>query len=184
VDRIARDDQRVAELHPVYREVRERSEKIARLLLALQDAERRYQEKVQQAQLIASPLANPFELTEEVSRPNKPTEPNPWMIIVFATVAGLAVGIGSVVVMEFSKNCFRSVGDISRVLAVPVLGNINTIVTQREVRLRSMRRLLVGVSSMLFIGSVAFTTWAWSAQPQLLSAGLRDTIEEVRAKLR
>lgn len=179
---IDRDDQKVNELQEVYRDLRERQEKLERLLTAMAETERRYQEKVQQAKLMQSPLANPFVITEEVPTPNKPTEPNPWLIIAFSVMAGLALGVGLATTLEFSKNCFRNVHDISRVMVIPVLGSINTIVTRRQVRLRSARRVLVGLSSLVVIGSVVFVTWAWATAPELLSPDLREKIELFRSK--
>jgi uncharacterized protein involved in exopolysaccharide biosynthesis len=177
-----RDDKDVNALQEVYRDLRERQERLERLQHTLDETERRYQEKVQQSKLMDSALANPFVITEEVPTPEKPTEPNPWLIIAFSAVGGLALGVGLAVMLEFSKNCFRDVHDISRVMVIPVLGSINTIVTRRQVRLRSARRMLVGLSSLVVIGAVVFVTWAWATAPELLSPELRDKIELFRSK--
>jgi capsular polysaccharide biosynthesis protein len=174
----------VNELQTVYAEIRVRADLIQRLSAALEDIERRYQDKVQQVKLISSPLANPFDITADVTRSNQPVEPNPWLIVAIAVVGGLGLGLGLAVVLEYSKNCFRSVHDISRVMVVPVLGNINTIVTRREARLRALKRALVGVSSAVFIGSVFFVTWAWAKNPDLLSPDVRGKIEELRSRFR
>ena len=181
-DAIHADDEHIHELQDVYQKLRERQEKADRMSSALADTERRYQEKVQQAKLMQSPLANPFSITEEPSVDAKPTEPNPWLIIAFAFMAGLALGVGLATTLEFSKNCFRSMHDISRVMIVPVLGSINTIVTRREARLRAARRTLVAVSSIVVIGSLVFVTWAWASAPELLSPDLREKIEVLRSK--
>lgn len=174
----------VGGLHDVYRKIREKDEKITRLKTALQDHELRYRAKILLAQDLSGPLANPFSIIEEVHVPRQPTEPNPWIIVAFALVAGLALGVAIAVGLEYSRNCFRSVYDISRVMVVPVLGSVNTIVTRRESRLRLLRRWLVGASSALLIGSLVFVTWAWARSPDLLSPGLRDTIEELRSQLK
>jgi capsular polysaccharide biosynthesis protein len=179
---VERDDGNINELQEVYRDLRERQEKLARLTTSLADTERHLTEKVQQAKLMQSPLANPFMITEEVQTPTNPTEPNPWLIIAFAVMAGFASGLGLATVLEFSKNCFRNVHDISRVMVIPVLGSINTIVTRRQLRLRSAKRVAVGLSSLVVIGSVVFVTWAWASAPELLSPGLREKIELVRSK--
>jgi capsular polysaccharide biosynthesis protein len=176
------DDEHIHELQDVYQQLHERQEKHERLQSALADTERRYQEKVQQAKLMQSPLANPFSITEEPSVDAKPTEPNPWLIVAFSFMAGLALGVGLATTLEFSKNCFRSMHEISRVMIVPVLGSINTIVTRREMRLRAARRMLVAVSSVVVIGSVVFVTWAWASAPELLSPDLREKIEVLRSK--
>ena len=130
-------------------------------------------------------LANdPFSITQDVLEPSEPTEPNPWLIVAFALVAGLTLGLALALSAEYGRNCFRSVHDISRVLVVPVLGSINTIITRRELRLASARRILVGTSSILLIGSVVFVTWAWAKSPELLSTTVREKIELFRSKFR
>lgn len=180
----AEDEQAVHRLHAIYQQLSEKSDKVARLRLSLDDTERRYQEKNQQVVIIAGPLANPFEITEEVTPPIHPTEPNPWLIIAFSVAAGFGLGIGLAVFLEYTKNCFRSPHDITRVMVIPVLGTINSITTRREARVRTARRTAVGLSSAVFIASIVFVTWAWQNHPTLLSQELRDTIEDLRSKFR
>jgi hypothetical protein len=43
---------------------------------------------------------------------------------------------------------------------------------------------VIGLSSILLIGSLAFVTWAWAQSPELLSSGLRAKIELLRARFR
>lgn len=181
---VDRDDRRVAELQTVYLDLRVHTEFVGRLEVALADSERKYQDKAQQVKIVQGPLANPFALTIPVDLPRKPSEPNPWIIVAFSLVAGFGLGIGLAVTLEFSKNCFRSVHDISRVMVVPVLGSINTIITRREARLSSAKRVLIGVSSIVLIGSVVFVTWAWRNNPGLLSPNMLQKIEAFRSKFR
>ncbi len=175
------DRARVAELQDVYREVRERKERTARLSAELATAGGDYQAKLREVDLLLSPLANPFEITQEVALPSKPTEPNPFLIVTFGLIAGLGLGLGLVLFLEYSRNCFRTVADVTRVMAVPVLGSVASIVTRRERRLRAVRRALVAASSLVFVGSVLFVTWAWAQDAKYLSQDLRDAIEGLRA---
>lgn len=179
-----RDSARVDELQEVYRDMRELSASIERLSATLLDAERNYRSKQAQDNLLLSALAVPFEISQDVTSTGKPTEPNPWLIISFSIVAGLGIGLGIALLAEFSKSCFRSVAEVSRVMVVPILGQIDGIVTTREARARKLRRAAVGVSSLVFVGAVVFVTWAWAQSPDLLSQDLRDGIENLRAKMR
>ncbi len=181
---IEADQRRVAELQNVYRDVRERKDKIVRLSAELAVAEAQYQAKSREVELMSSPLANPFEITQEVTAPSKPTEPNPWLIVSFALVAGIAIGLGIAVVAEYSKNCFRTVADIGRVMAIPVLGSVDRIVTRREVRLLAVRRVAVATASIVFVGAVLFVTWAWANDAKYLAQDVRDAIEGLRARLK
>jgi capsular polysaccharide biosynthesis protein len=184
VGAIGAGETRVAELNDVYKEVRQREEKIGRLRLELSDVDRDYLNRVQQVEMSEGPRGNPFAILEEISVPPKATEPNPMLLMAFSIVAGLGLGVGLAVLLEYSKSCFRSVYDVSRVMVVPVLGNINSIVTRREARIRRTRRLAVASASLLFLGSLGFVTWAWSTESALLSPSLRNAIEDLRSALK
>jgi uncharacterized protein involved in exopolysaccharide biosynthesis len=183
---IAEEEKKVESLHDVYRQVRLSEDTINRLRADLQVAELAYQKKITESDSASNPRNNPFAILEEVSVPPKATEPNPWLIVAFSLVAGLGLGVGLAVLLEYTKSCFRSVYDISRVMATPVLGNINTIVTRRESRLRRTRRALVGSASALVLGSLCFVTWAWAHDQEtgLLSPTLRRAIEGLRSVLK
>lgn len=178
------DERRSAELHAVYEDLRVKATLIGNLRDNLSATDRRYTEKAQNLEVVEGPLANPFSITEEVVPPPRPTEPNPLLIVAGSIVGGLALGLALAVLLEYSRNCFRSVHELSRVLVVPVLGTVDTILTRREVRLIAARRILVGVSSILLLASVVFVTWAWAKSPELLSPGVREKIELVRSKFR
>lgn len=184
VGAITDSQQTVADLHDAYKEVREREDRISRLQANLKNIDGRYQDRVQQVELSEGPRGDPFAILEEISVPPKPTEPNPLMLVAFSIVTGLGLGVGLAVLLEYSKTCFRSVYDVSRVMVVPVLGNINSIVTRREARIRRTRRLLVGAASFLLLGSLGFVTWAWSAESALLTPSLRNAIEDLRSALK
>jgi len=104
--------------------------------------------------------------------------------VVASLLGGIALGLAVAFLAEFSKSCFRSVYDVSRVMVTPVLGNINSIVTRREAKIRRTRRLVVGAASFLFLGSLGFVTWAWSAESALLTPSLRNAIEDLRSALK
>lgn len=178
------DERRQADLQGVYEQLSVLGTRAANLRQSLASTEARLTTKTQDLAMIEGPLANPFSITEEVIPPSKPTEPDPKIIVAFSIVAGLALGLALAVGLEFSKSSFRNVHELGRVMVVPVLGSINRIVTRREERMRSARRVLVGVSSLLLIGSVVFVTWAWAQSPELLSTGVREKIELLRAKFR
>jgi capsular polysaccharide biosynthesis protein len=181
---IQQDTQNVDELYLVYKEIRWRSNSVKLLQDRLAAATLKRDEKVTQARALASRLNDPFSVLQEVQKPSKPTEPNPWLIVAFALVAGLSLGLALALSAEYGRNCFRSVHDISRVMVAPVLGSVGRILTSRQRRLRALRRALVGALSAGVIASLAFVTWAWARNPELLSPQLRARIEQLRDKLR
>lgn len=176
--------QNVEQLYLVYNEIRQRSTRAELLAERLKALTLKRDEKLIQARDLASRLNDPFSITQEVQEPLKPTEPNPWLIIAFALVAGLSLGLAIALSAEYGRNCFRSVHDISRVMVAPVLGSIGRIETSRQRRARALRRALVGSTCALLIAGVGFVTWAWARNPELLSPQLRSRIEQIRHKLR
>ncbi len=178
------DTRRQSELHAVYEQLNVQGTRASILRDNLRATDARLTSKSQELEVVEGPLANPFSITEEVIPPSKPTEPNPSIIVAFSIVAGLALGLALAIALEFSKSSFRNVHELGRIMVVPVLGSINRIVTRRELRMLAARRVLVGVSSILLIGSVVFVTWAWAKSPELLSNGVREKIELLRTRFR
>lgn len=167
-------------LNEAYREDREHSARIKTIELAMQEVEVDLVRKKQRRDVVYGASGNPFQITQEVEEPGSPTEPDPILIIAFSLVLGLGLGFGLAVASEFSKSCFRTAGDINRVMVAPVLGVIAPIVTKGERRRSLFKRFVVGSLSFLLIGSILFITWAWSSEPDLLGAELNDSIEQFR----
>jgi len=130
--------------------------------------------------VIYGAAGNPFQIIQEVQPPLRPTEPDPILIVLFSVVLGLGVGLGSALIAEFSKSCFRGAADINRVLVVPVLGVISPIVTRFQRRRLLLRRLAVGSVSFGLIAVVLFVTWAWANEPDLLGDRVNETIADFR----
>jgi capsular polysaccharide biosynthesis protein len=178
------DTLRLEEVHDAYRDEREHLERRGRIAASLADATLKFNTHARLVEQLESPLASPFQITAEVLADSKPTEPNPYLIIAMSLAAGIGLGLAVAVVSEYSRSCFRSVADISRSMAIPVLGAISPIQTRLERRGERLRRTFVGLSGLALIGAIGFVTWAWANDAQLLSQGMRDAIEALRTKLR
>lgn len=142
-----------------------------------------YHEKVRALQVLEAG-GEAYDIVEAAVAPDSPSKPNPALIVVFGLVLGLGVGLGSAVLSEYTKSGYRGVGDVTRVMTVPVLGAIGTIWTRAEVRRRRMRRLLVGVSSLILIGGVAVLTYGYHQRAPWLSPDLVNTLDDFRLMLR
>jgi len=123
---------------------------------------------------------SPFHWTKRPTAPPDPTEPNPFLIIALGLVGGLAVGLGSSVVVEFSKNCFRNVGDVTAVVTLPVLGVVNEIVTSQERRSMRVRASVMVCSSVLMLTVIGWFTWAYTRNQELLPTTVLVQLEEFR----
>jgi uncharacterized protein involved in exopolysaccharide biosynthesis len=130
------------------------------------------------------PDANPFEVMEIAEASDVPDAPNVPVLILFAGIVGLGLGLGSAFASEYMRNGYRTVGELTRSLTVPVLGAVNSIVTRAESRRRMARRLAVGTSSMLMIGAILWVTWAYKNKPLMLGPQVTQLIEDLREQLR
>jgi len=130
-----------------------------------------------------SSQGDPFEVTQEADVPTRPTSPNPWAIGFGAIVFGLGLGLGLAVLLEYSKNCFRSPRELSRVMPHPVLGTINAIRTRRERARAFVSRVALGGGSIGFVVAVTFVTWAWAADPGALNGEVVKAIDKFRELL-
>ncbi|MBL6756050.1 MAG: hypothetical protein ISQ11_06550 [Planctomycetes bacterium] len=126
---------------------------------------------------------DPFEVSKPPSQPTRPTSPNPWAISFGAIVFGLGLGFGLAILLEYSKNCFRSPRELSRVMPHPVLGTINAIRTRRERARAFVSRVALGGGSIGFVVGVTFVTWAWANDPQSLNNEVVNAIDKFRELL-
>ncbi len=138
----------------------------------------REKERLLAAQIRAN--VQPYHWTKSPIAPPDPTDPNPLLIIAIGLVGGLALGLGSSVVVEFSKNCYRNVGDVTAVLTLPVLGVVNEIVTSAERRSMRFRAVVMVLSSLLMLTVIGWFTWAYTRNQELLPTTVLIQLEEFR----
>ena len=112
------------------------------------------------------------------------TQPNPWLLSAVAVVAGLALGIGSALLAEFARSCYRSPADLASVMSVPVLGAIDSIVTQKERRRLQLAHATAGLSTAVIVGTIGWITYLWYSSPDRLPLELQDAIERLRSALK
>ena len=123
---------------------------------------------------------NPFVELLAPTQPTRPTSPNPWAIGIGSILFGLGLGFGLAILLEYSKNCFRSPRELSRVMPHPVLGTVNLIRTRRERARAFLTRAALGGGSLAFVGMVTFITWAWSSDQQALNGEVVKAIDAFR----
>lgn len=182
--KVAAQREHSLELQEVHANLREMEEDLYRIQNELEEIDLAYQKKERVVRWIDGPGGDPFEILNKVYLPTNPTEPNPTLIIAFALFLGLGLGGALAILMEYRKNCFRSVHDISRVMVVPVLGTVNSIVTRGERARRLFGRVVTAGATLGFVGLTAYVTWAWSSNPHLLSDQVIDAIESFRSRFK
>ena len=132
---------------------------------------------------LASDEGIPWEMQRAPTIPLEPTSPNPWFIAIGSILMGLGIGLGLALLKEYSKSCFRSPRELTRVMTHPVLGKINRIRTRRERARSVLVRAVLGGGTLLFAVGVGWITWAWAADSPTLTDSLRTAIDDFRELL-
>lgn len=89
--------------------------------------------------------------------PSRPTDPNIALVALLGCVLGLLVATGLVLVLDLLQASYKTVDDVERGLAVPVLGGVSYLETeaQRQQAVRSRRRAtLVAAALLMLVGGV------------------------------
>ncbi len=183
-ERLAAQMQESRELNDVYGQIDELQARLSTINTTLMDVDRNYHNAQRAVEWVKGPGGNPFDVLSEVNLPTRPTEPNPILIVLISIFLGLSMGLGLAIVVEYHKNCFRSPSDIGRVMVVPVLGTLNAIATRGQRARTLFAQVVVGSSTLLFVGLIGYVTWAWKTNPHLLSDQVLDSIEDFRAGFR
>lgn len=149
------------------------------------DIDDNYREWLQRLKLLEGPEANPFEVVEYAKDDGIPSAPNVPLVIGVSALLGLALGLGTALAGEFVRNGFRSISDLTRGLATPVLGVVNVITTREEARRTWIRHVMIAASSAVIVGAILWITWAYEHDPlRLLGPGLTQFIDDVRMAFR
>ena len=181
IEELANTHSKLAE---IYREIKELDSEVFIARTNYDAIATRFEQRRSFVELINQPHANPFIVSEEAIAPLRHTSPNEALILMMGLALGLGVGLGLAVLAEFGNAGFRGVVDITRAMAVPVLGVVNAIVTREEVRRRSARQVMVTTSTLVLVAAVVWVTWAYENSPRLLGTELTRFIDDLRLDLR
>lgn len=133
--------------------------------------------------ILEDAYAEPYRIVKPAIAGDKPEAPNPWIIVIASALAGIGAGLGLAMLLEYARNSFRTASDVAHQLAVPVLGAIDSIVTTAQARRAQLRRAVVGISSAVIMGGLAWFTWIWASAPERLPTEIRQAIDEFRRTL-
>ncbi|MEM9381848.1 MAG: Wzz/FepE/Etk N-terminal domain-containing protein [Planctomycetota bacterium] len=174
------ETQRITE---AYGELDELSTDKQKLTTSNQVLQQKLDKLMIQVKILDGPDGDPFEELKKPVLPGRATSPNPWIIGIGSILFGLAIGLGLAILLEYSKNCFRSARELSRAMPHPVLGTVNAIRTRRERARAAVVRTVVGGGSLAFVVGVIFVTWAYALNRDALTDSLVDAIDGFRRML-
>ena len=105
-------------------------------------------------------IGEQFRVLDSARLPEKPISPNRIRLNLMGAVAGLALGIGLVVLFEYRDTTLKSEADVIAALALPVLALVPAIATTKEVVVRRKRRLAISTAGVvLAIGLAGIALW-------------------------
>ena len=123
-------------------------------------------------------------MAEDAAADPDEVEPNPWLIVGFTAMLGLAFGMFVSLIIEYGHNSYRTVTELASVMSVPVLGAIEPIVTQAELRKAQFRRAMVGFSTAILIGGVAWIMYMYKFSPEKLPVEIQQALDTIELNLR
>jgi polysaccharide chain length determinant protein (PEP-CTERM system associated) len=86
-----------------------------------------------------------FKLLDPARLPEKPFSPNRQQINLIGIMAGLAIGLGLIALLEYRDGSFRTDDEIASVLQLPVLAVVPVMLSARERRRLRARQLALGL---------------------------------------
>lgn len=121
-------------------------------------------------------------IIERAEKPLEPVRPDPIKIIMLAVLFGLACGIGAILITEYLDDSFRSIEEVERELAMPVLGTVPKMAEgfSWERRQRGMAIVSWFVGIVLFVGIVSGAIFLYASY--LESSGFGIELVENRAQ--
>ena len=125
----------------------------------------------------------PFEVLETGVEPETPVLPIGALIMAFALVAGLVLGVAGPILGEFTRSSFGSVKEVSRNLGVPVLGAVDLILTTRDTRARLVQRALTMTTMALVLLAMGTALYIYTNLPEVLPASLHNFVRDLRLAL-
>ncbi len=109
--------------------------------------------------------------------PPRPTEPNVTLVALAGGAVGLAFAIGLVLLIDALQSTFKTVDDVERALALPILGQLSHLTTEQQRRQRTARRTRTAVIAGAFVVLMLSLVTIYYVAPTRLPALVRGAFE-------
>jgi polysaccharide chain length determinant protein (PEP-CTERM system associated) len=94
-----------------------------------------------------------FRIVDPAKLPEKPIEPDMQKIFLLVVVAGLGIGCGLAVLLEFLDTSFRNADDMEKAFALPVLATLPMLIDQKQALMTRVNNIgsiaMVGINILL-----------------------------------
>jgi polysaccharide chain length determinant protein (PEP-CTERM system associated) len=105
-------------------------------------------------------IGEQFRLIDPARLPVRPFSPDRFRLNIMGALAGLALGLALLALIEYRDTTFRTEDDFTVSLALPVLAVIPAMIARSD-RQRTKKRRLVTVSASLFAAASAVAVIVW-----------------------
>lgn len=119
----------------------------------------------------------PFEVLERAYVPQRPTEPNITLVALAGSAVGLAFAIGLILLLDVLQSTYKTVDDVERGLALPVLGGMNHMMTEEQRRRTQARRTRTSLVAVAFLTLVIGLVTFYYVAPTRLPTPVRDFLD-------
>jgi uncharacterized protein involved in exopolysaccharide biosynthesis len=120
----------------------------------------RSQESRIAADLERRQIGEQFKLIDAARLPERPISPDRLRLNLMGALAGLALGLALIALIEYRNTTFRTDEDITLSLALPVFAVIPAMTTRRERQTRR-RRWLVAVTASVAVMAAGVAALVW-----------------------
>ncbi|OFV93306.1 MAG: hypothetical protein A3G76_03980 [Acidobacteria bacterium RIFCSPLOWO2_12_FULL_65_11] len=104
-------------------------------------------------------IGEQFRVLDPARIPERPFSPIRWQIDLMGAASGLMIGLLFVGLREYRDSSFKTEDEVTRVLSLPVLALVPTMISTVERETRRRRALLAGGVAVLVLGSAAIAFW-------------------------
>ena len=125
----------------------------------------------------------PFEILEPGVEPDKSVLPIGAIIMAFALIAGLTLGVAGPILGELTRSSYGSVKEVSRNLGVPVLGAVDLILTTRDHRARLVQQALSVSTMVLVLAAMGTALYIYTNLPDVLPASVKQFVRDMKIAL-
>ncbi len=109
-------------------------------------------------------IGEQFKILDPAQVPERPFSPNRLRILMIGSALGLGLGLGILGLLEYRDSTFKTEEDVLRLLQIPVLALVPMMASEREVRTRRRRKLMVALAAVVMAVSSATALAVWKLQ--------------------
>ncbi|MFG0319033.1 MAG: hypothetical protein ACF8XB_17305 [Planctomycetota bacterium JB042] len=125
-----------------------------------------------------------FEILEDPVIPDSPVGlPKPVFSLI-GLLVGLALALALALLGEVTRSTYDDAGEVQSTLRLPVLGAINRIATETELRRERLAEVVRMAGSMLIVVSLGVVVYVVTSHPDMLPLQVQDALQGLRTNFR